>query len=226
VTGAADGVAVVIVAKAPRAGDVKTRLCPPLSAEAAAALARCFLLDTIARVRGLAGARPAIAFTPDTERRLFEELAPGIPLVAQRGDDLGARMRHGLDASLRGGCAGALVIGTDAPTLPAAFLQEAVELVVRPEIDVVLGPSDDGGYYLIGMRRVWPVLFDAMPWSTAHVLPETLRRAATHGLRVACLPSWFDVDTPEDLDRLIASLADASAGPAPHTRRFVADLSR
>jgi rSAM/selenodomain-associated transferase 1 len=221
-TGGEDtGVVLAIMAKAPRAGEVKTRLCPPLSPAEAATLYRCFLLDKVAQVRGVGGVSTAIAFTPDTDRNVFEELAPGVQLVAQRGDDLGGRLLNGLDELLRDGYAAALAIDSDTPTLPTEFLRQAVELVVKPEIDLVLGPSDDGGYYLIGMRRVWPFLFDGMPWSTAGVLSETIRRAEAHELRVACLPSWFDVDTPEDLDRLIASFAEASAQAPSHTRRFL-----
>jgi rSAM/selenodomain-associated transferase 1 len=219
---AAGVVAITIMAKAPTAGEVKTRLCPPLSPDEAALLARCFLLDTIGLVRGLGDAiAVGIAFTPESDRDVFEALAPGVRLVAQRGDDMGARMLHALEDSLRAGHAGALVIGSDTPTLPPAFLRRAVERVVSPDVDLVLGPSDDGGYYLIGMRTAWPFLFTEMPWSTAGVAAETVRRAGAHGLRVARLPSWLDVDTPEDLRRLVASFAGAGARPAPHTRRFL-----
>lgn len=220
------GVVLAIMAKAPKAGEVKTRLCPPLSPAEAAVLYRCFLLDKVAQVHGVGGASTAIAFTPDTDRNVFEELAPGVQLVAQRGDDLGGRLLNSLDELLRDGYAAALAVDSDTPTLPTEFLRQAVDLVVRPEIDLVLGPSDDGGYYLIGMRRVWPFLFDGMPWSTAGVLSETIRRAEAHELRVACLPSWFDVDTPEDLDRLIASFADVNAQAPSHTRRFLERRTR
>src|SRR6266404_5521277 len=144
-------VALAIMAKAPMAGAVKTRLCPPLSPEDAAALYRCFLLDKIMQVRSLDGARTVIAFTPDTERDLFEELAPGVHLVEQRGNDLGDRLLNSLDELLGRGHIGAIAIDSDTPTLPTEFLRQAIDLVVEPEIDVVLGPSDDGGYYLIGM---------------------------------------------------------------------------
>ena len=112
------------------------------------------------------------------------------------------------------------------PSLPIDFLRRAVDLVTAPDIDVVLGPCDDGGYYLIGMRRVWPTLFEAMPWSTAHVLTETAHRAEAQGLRVASLPTWFDVDTPEDLERLTASLAAPDSNTAYHTRRFLERRAR
>jgi hypothetical protein len=187
----------------------------------AAELYRCFLLDKVAQVRSLSDASAVIAFTPDTDRSMFEELAPGVQLVAQRGEDLGSRLLNSLDELLRTGYVGALAIDSDTPTLPTEFLRQAIDLVVTPGIDVVMGPTDDGGYYLIGMRAVWPGLFDAMPWSTADVGPETIRRAEAQRLRVACLPPWFDVDTGEDLDRLMASFVDAGGEAPHHTRRFL-----
>ena len=219
-------VAVAIMAKAPRAGEVKTRLCPPLSHAEAAELYRCFLLDKVAQVRTLAGARAVLAFTPDGERSLFGGLGPGFELIGQGDGDLGRRLLRSIGALLGDGYAGALAIDSDTPSLPTGFLQQAVDLVATPGIDVVLGPCDDGGYYLIGMRQVWPTLFEAMPWSTAHVLPETVRRAEAQGLRVASLPTWFDVDTPEDLERLTASLEAADSDTAYHTRRFLEERGR
>jgi rSAM/selenodomain-associated transferase 1 len=213
------GVAVVIMAKAPRAGAVKTRLCPPLSPADAADLYACFLRDKVAQVRALAGATGVIAFTPEESRSEFEALAPGFRLIPQRGADLGERLRNCLDALLAGGHAGALAIDSDTPTLPTELLRQAVTLLSGPGADVVLGPSDDGGYYLIGVRRPAPFLFESMPWSTPAVLPETLRRAEAKGLEVTCLPAWFDVDTPADLERLRAALAGGDGAPA-HTRDF------
>ncbi len=126
-----------------------------------------------------------------------------------------------LDSLLAGGCPGVLLIGSDTPTLPAAVLHEAVDLVASGGPDVVLGPSEDGGYYLIGLRARRPELFVEMPWSTGTVLAETVRRAEALGLTVALLPTWFDVDTPPDLARLAASLAASDEPAAPHTRRFI-----
>jgi uncharacterized protein len=216
-------IAVAIMAKAPVAGEVKTRLCPPLSALEAAGLYECFLLDKIAQLRSVESARPVIAFTPESGRGVFARMAPGFELVVQRGGDLGSRLLNTLGGLLADGYHAALAIDTDTPTLPSAFLRSAVELAADPTVDLVLGPSDDGGYYLIGMRHPWPALFDGMPWSTADVLPETIRRAEAAGLRVACLPAWFDIDTPEDLDRLCASFTAASGEAARHTRRFLTE---
>jgi rSAM/selenodomain-associated transferase 1 len=226
VEAAAGRVAVAIMAKAPRPGDVKTRLCPPLTHADAATLYRCFLLDKIEQVRRLDGARPAIAYAPSDGRPLFEALAPGFVLVAQRGADLGARLANCSADFLARGHAGAVLVDSDTPTLPRGYLEQAVALLARPDTDVVLGPTEDGGYYLIGLRAPCPDLFTAMEWSTSRVLAETRRRAEQRGLRVACLPPWFDVDTGADLERLRAALA-ASPGPEPrHTRRFLLEWAR
>jgi uncharacterized protein len=214
-------VAVTIMAKAPRAGEVKTRLCPPLSLADAAELYRRFLLDKIEQVATLKAASLAIAYTPPEARAFFEEVAPGFVLVQQRGADLGGRLANSLGELMARGHAGAMAIDSDTPTLPVGFLQQAVDLVATPEVDVVLGPTHDGGYYLIGLRAMHRELFEAMAWSTSAVLPETIRRADAKGLRIACLPPWYDIDTPEDLARLRAEMA-APGGNAPrHTRTFL-----
>ena len=216
---APDATAVAIMAKAPRPGAVKTRLCPPLTPRAAAALARGFLRDRIAQVRGLRGVTPVIAYAPASERDLFERLAPHVTLMPQQDGDLGARMRSALATLLASGHRAALAIGTDTPTLPTRVLQQAVDLIASAEVDVVLGPAEDGGYTLIGVRADHPTLFDAVPWSTAEVLAITLRRARAAGLRAACVNRCFDVDTPDDLTRLRAALTE-SPHLAPLTSRF------
>ena len=220
-------VAVAIMAKAPRPGAVKTRLCPPLVAAEAAALYRCFLLDKIAAVRALVDAQPALAYTPDDARAEFAALAPDMALVPQRGPDLGARLYATLATLLAAGHTGAIAVDSDTPTLPREFLQQAVDCLIRPGPDVVLGPTEDGGYYLIGVRAVHRALFDAVPWSTSAVLEVTLRQAAAAGLQAVCLPAWFDVDTPDDLRRLQSTLDDGPAATAAsQTGRFLASWRR
>jgi rSAM/selenodomain-associated transferase 1 len=217
-------VAVTIMAKAPRPGEVKTRLCPPLAAAQASELYRCFLLDKIAQVRALDRAAPAVAYTPGPARGEFERLAPGFALVAQRGRGLGERLTHAVADVLAAGHAGAIMTDTDTPTLPGNRLAEAVRVLEAREADVVVGPSEDGGYYLIGVRAPAPALFEDVPWSTPAVLPVTLERARRSGLGVRLLPAWFDVDTGPDLDRLRAALAASPGGEPRHTRRFLAAL--
>ena len=167
-------VAVAIMAKAPWPGAVKTRLCPPLLATEAAALYRCFLLDKIRAVGALTGAQPVIAYTPDDARAEFDALAPSFTLVPQRGPDLGARLHEILTHLLAAGHAGALAVDSDTPTLPARFLQQAVDCLTRPGPDVVLvcvcgprlgrvwrpGPRTGWLYPACPRRPEWPV----RPW--------------------------------------------------------------
>ena len=214
-------VAVAIMAKAPRPGTVKTRLCPPLLAAEAAALYRCFLLDKIAAVGTLVGTQPVIAYTPDDAHAEFCGLAPDFSLLPQHGHDLGARLHTTLASLLAAGHAAAIAVDSDTPTLPSAFLQQAVNCLSQPGPDVVLGPTEDGGYYLIGVRLAHRELFDGVPWSTSTVLEVTRRRAAAAGLRAAYLPSWFDVDTPDDLERLRRLLDTNAESFACETRRFL-----
>jgi len=218
-------VAVAIMAKAPRSGEVKTRLCPPLSPDEAASLYRCFLLDKIAQVRALESAAPVVAFSPPVARADFAALAPGFRLLAQRGADLGARLLNVVGDLLAEGHAGAIAVDSDTPTLPVQLLQEAVERLSLPGPDVVLGPTEDGGYYLIGVRAARPELFEGIAWSTPAVLGETLRRAEKAGLSTACLAPWSDVDTAGDLARLRAELTAAGERGPVHTGRFFAASS-
>lgn len=216
--------AVAIMAKAPRAGDVKTRLCPPLSAQEAADLYRCFLLDKIEQVRGLTAVTPAIAYTPPEGRVLFEAWAPDFVLLPQRGADLGERLANTFAALFSAGYTTALLVDSDTPTLPPAFLAQAVDATTTA--DVVLGPTEDGGYYLIGLRKLYLELFAAMSWSTPQVLADTVQRARNLRLTVTTTSSWFDIDTPDDLARLRSSLATTPPHPARHTRCFLTERTR
>ena len=154
---------------------MKTRLCPPLRPPEAAELARCFLLDAVDRAARVVGVRPVLAYAPVEARPEFETIAPGFVLLAQQGEDLGARQARLVSEVLALGHQAALVIGTDSPTLPREWLDEAVSLVMAPDVDLVLGPTDDGGYYLIGLRRLRAELFEGMPWSTP--IPTGRRRS-------------------------------------------------
>jgi uncharacterized protein len=219
-------IALCIMAKAPEAGQVKTRLCPPLSPEEAAQLYRCFLMDKIAQVRGVPAAEPVLAYAPEGADGIFEALAPGFRLLPQRGRDLTSRLVSVLERLFESGFASAVVIDSDTPTLPSGLLERAVTHVASRQHDLVLGPSEDGGYYLIGLHRIHRALFEDMPWSTPAVLEETLRRTRDLGLTVAQLEPWYDVDTGADLDRLTAELeAGGDEGPR-YTRRLLLSLGR
>jgi rSAM/selenodomain-associated transferase 1 len=214
-------VALAVMAKVPAAGEVKTRLCPPLAPAEAAALARCFLLDRLDQLGEVSDGDALVAFTPKERDAEMRALVPaGIRLVPQEGADLGARLDRVLTDLLAQGYAGAIAVDADSPTLPTAYLRRACGVLRDPAIDVVVGPCEDGGYYLIGLRAPVPALFRDMPWSTAVVTEETLARARRLGLRLALLPSWFDVDRGEDLTRLRAP-APPEAFRAPRTLAYL-----
>lgn len=213
--------AVAIMAKAPWPGQVKTRLCPPLSFEAAAQLYRAFLLDKIGQV-GALQVVPVISYAPAEAKATFEDLAPShFSLIPQQGRDLGARLLSTFEQVFSLGCERALAIDSDTPTLPTAYLERALDLLADTRIDMVLGPSEDGGYYLIGLRQPHRELFEEISWSTSHVFSQTLQRSQEQQLRVACLEPWYDVDTPDDLKRLRLSLEQSGAGQAQHTKQFL-----
>ncbi|MBP1777257.1 MAG: uncharacterized protein H6Q86_3267, partial [candidate division NC10 bacterium] len=207
--------ALAVMAKRPQAGKVKTRLCPPLTPEEAAQLAHCFLLDKLEQIRRFPSVARFVAFSPpDAEDFFHAQAGEAFSLLPQRGVDLGERLSD-LSARLLGaGFTAVMIIGTDSPTLPDAALQEAHAVLTRDRADVVLGPVDDGGYYLIGLRRPSEVLFQGIAWSTDTVLLQTVARAGRAALRTHLLPKWFDVDGEPDLRRLVRDLADDRI-PAP-----------
>jgi uncharacterized protein len=214
-------VALAVMAKAPVAGQVKTRMCPPLTPAEAAALARCFLLDRLEQLGEVSDGDALVAFAPkERDAEMRDVLPAGVRLIPQEGADLGARLDRMLTDLLAEGYAGAIAVDADSPTLPTAYLRRAWGVLRDPAIDVVVGPCEDGGYYLIGLRAPVPALFRDMPWSTAVVTEETLARARRLGLRLALLPSWFDVDRGEDLARLRAA-APPEAFRAPRTLAFL-----
>ncbi len=206
------------MAKVPGLEPVKSRLHGALGPEMATVLYRCFLLDRLDALAALPGIEPVAAFTPASGRTRMAALAPpGMRLVPQRGRDLGERLSGLLADLLAAGHPGAMAMDSDSPTLPMGHVLEAADVLARGAADLVLGPSDDGGYYLVGLRRPEPALFAGMPWSTDRVLSRTLETAGTLGLRTHLLPEWFDVDTEADLARLRRALASGD-GPGRTTR--------
>jgi rSAM/selenodomain-associated transferase 1 len=217
----------VIMAKEPAVGQTKTRLCPPLTCAEAAALYEAMLRDTIELVAGpsaslragLEGVRLAIAVTPPGAADSFRRISPpDAILLPVAGADIGDCLNQVLGRLLADGHSRAIALNSDGPTLPVATLCQAIAWLNGA--DVVLGPSEDGGYYLIGLTQPRPELFRGIEWSSERVTAQTLARAEAMGLRVALLPPWYDVDTAADLDRLRAELATLPAEALPHTRRF------
>lgn len=218
--------AVAVMAKVPGLGPVKSRLHAALTPERATELYRCFLLDRLDGVAALSGIRPVVAVTPPEGREILAALAPPrFRLIVQCGVDLGERLANLLTGLLGEGHPGAIAIDSDSPTLPMSYVTEAATQLEDGGADVVLGPSEDGGYYLIGLRAPQPALFEDMPWSTERVLALTVERARGRRLGIHLLPEWFDVDTEPDLRRLHAEMTAAGDGPA-RTFAFVRDLYR
>jgi uncharacterized protein len=216
--------AVAVMAKAPGMSLVKSRLHSILTPAEATELYRCFLLDRLDAVAGLPGVEAVVAFTPPEAAGAMQTLAPrGLRLVAQRGRDLGERLSTLLSELLADGHAGAIAIDSDSPTLPMRYVAEAAKILALGTNDVVLGPCEDGGYYLIGLRAPQPHLFEGIPWSTDVVLAKTLERARARGLSVHLLPTWFDVDTEADLSRLHRAMTADGHG-ATRTYEYVQRL--
>jgi uncharacterized protein len=182
--------ALVVIAKAPAPGRSKTRLCPPCTPEQAAALAEAALRDTLAAVAATPARRRVLALDGEPGRWL----PPGFELHLQRGDGLGERLCNALAAAE----GPALVVGMDTPQLSPALLRLAARRLAKPDVDAVLGPAVDGGYWTIGLDRPRPEAFDGVPMSSADTCATQRARLAQLGLRIAELPALRDVDTIAD----------------------------
>lgn len=208
----------LLFTKPAREGRVKTRLIGDLTAAEAAALHAAFLEDLVDRLRG-GDFELQLAWALDAE----DELPVGG--IRQQGEGLGERLYRALSEVARDGFS-VMALGSDHPTLPLALVHEAFERLERGA-EVVLGPAEDGGYYLIALRpdAVDPGLFQDIPWSTDRVLAATLERCGSLGRAVELLPPAADVDTPEDLRRLAESLSSGDLG-CPRTRELLRSWQR
>lgn len=209
-----------LMAKYPAPGRTKTRLTPPLSAEQAARLYHHFVMDKLAQMRRITAVQPAIAYTPSSAQDYFSSIAPGFYLIPQHGGNLSERLCNLFRSQTGPHDRPVLSIDGDSPNLPPEYLQEGVLALRDLDIDLILGPSEDGGYYAIGMRRLYASLFD-LPMSTPTLADDTLACAEAAGLRVHCLPRWYDVDTERDLYRLQADLDAGEGYIAKHTAEFI-----
>lgn len=209
--------ALIVFAKRPRAGRVKTRLTSVLSEEDAAALYRAFLEDALDQYAAL-GVDVRLYVAPGDDAGEAVHSTP----FRQQGADLGARMLQAFTETFAAGYGRAVIVGTDHPTLPSIFIEKAFELLEAPR-SVVLGPAEDGGYYLLGMNDLRPEVFEGMSYSHEAVFDETVDRVAAGGASLSILPVWYDVDTPEQLPRLVRDLATGAHG-AERTRRVLKRL--
>lgn len=200
--------AIIVFAKAPVAGQVKTRLCPPLTPDEAASLHGSLVLDILERCQSLRGYDCILAGTPSPHHPFFRAMEARfkIPVWDQIGDDLGTRMASAFKQALGPPYRSVVVIGTDIPGINGPLLTTALDSL--HDHDVVLGPTMDGGYYLIGLRTPVPELFENIPWSTEQVYALTEQKVKMLGLSLKILPKLRDLDTVEDLHMCIRDSKD------------------
>ena len=215
--------ALYVFARAPAAGRVKTRLIPRLGAAGAAALLAAFVDDVCALSSTVAERRVlSVAGSIEDAHLQFVAAREGMQVLPQSDGDLGDRMAHAIRDGLQD-AARVCVIGSDSPTLRPEQIARAFSLL--DESDVVLGPSSDGGYWIVGATRPCDHLFDHVPWGTRAVLATSLERADEAGLTLAFADSHFDVDEPDDLEHLADELArEPDRRVAPATRAALSRL--
>lgn len=219
--------ALVIFAKAPVVGQVKTRLMSAFTPEQATELYVCFLQDSFAIMETVQIEREELSlvlcYTPADEIEAFEAAdLDGCLLLGQRGQDLGERLHNCCADLLAAGFQSVVIIGADSPTLPDEIVTEAFARLAEDET-IVVGPSNDGGYYLIGLQHLQAGLFEQIDWGSENVLAQTQARAAALNLGISLLPEWSDIDTPEDIENLQRQLA-ANEVEAPRTAKYLKKL--
>lgn len=201
---------VAIMAKASEPGKTKTRMVPPLTYQEASAFNTAFLQDVVSNILAAATYTSIggyIAFGPPGSEMFFKDNLPAeIGLFECWFQNFGDCLHNAIHQMLMRGHAMAIVLNSDSPTLPTSLLAEAVEVLTQPGERAVLGPSQDGGYYLLGLKKNQRRLFEDIDWSTQRVARQTLARAAEIGLQTHVLPTWYDVDDKTTLTRLKSEL--------------------
>jgi len=212
-------VPLIVFAKAPEPGRVKTRLCPPLRPEEASAVHEASLRDVVHTARDAHVDVRLLYDDAPGSAAYFADAFPDLTRAPQGAGDLGIRLETAFDDAFASGAAAVAVIGSDAPTLPVPTLRSGMEAVLCHE--VVLGPTSDGGYYFIGARaEAWPLarrMLQDIPWSTDRVLRDTMARLAGLVRDVELLPPWYDIDRIHDL-----RLASIHAEPGSHLAELLA----
>jgi len=224
--------ALAVMTKAPHAGKVKTRLTPPLTPEEAATLNTCFLRDTAIAIANTAReglSRGIAVYLPVGAEETYSGILPAeFELIPQRGESLTERLTFAFDDLFSLGFDSVCLIGSDSPTLPQQVFAQAAQILAEPQDKVVLGPSEDGGYYLIGLKKLHRELLENIEWSTERVLEQTIVKAGEINLETHLLPTWYDVDHSATLCRLCRELFAAQrppeAFPAPATRAYLNDI--
>jgi rSAM/selenodomain-associated transferase 1 len=223
--------AIAVMAKASIPGRAKTRLTPPLGAEEAAGINTSFLrdiADNLIAASALANIRPFMAYAPAGSAGFFRGILPeSVSLLETVAPCFGDCLLHAAHSLLDAGHGSVCLLNADSPTLPTAYLTAAATALAAPGDRIVLGPSTDGGYYLLGLKQPHRRLFEDIDWSTERVCAQTLARARELGLQVHQLPSWYDVDDRDALLILMGELFDdrrfriwgSRPTPAAWTRR-------
>ncbi len=199
--------AIVVFAKEPHAGRVKMRLSRAVGPEKAAALYKCFIVDTLEKIRPLPVARKDLGYMPEDSRDYFREMvAPflDISTFAQQGDDLGERLQHAFQREFSSGAENIVTIDTSTPTLPKSYIEEAFDSLQK--VDAVLGPTFEGGIYLVGSRLPTTVLFEGVPWGTPDVFRQMVFNVSSAGLSLKSLEPWYSVDTEHSCQFMKAHL--------------------
>lgn len=225
---------IAVMAKASAPGRAKTRLVPPLDYEEAAALNTAFLHDVtdnilLAASRAASGATIAgyAAYGPPGSEDFFQNRFPAIELIPAWLPNFGDCLLHAIEQMFARGHGAAVVLNADSPTLPTALLNETAAVLAQPGDRAVLGPSSDGGYYLLGLKAAHRRMFEDIAWSTERVAAQTRERAKEIGLALHVLPEWYDVDDVASLRRLHAEIFGnerTNAAPPPHAARHTAAL--
>lgn len=195
----------IVFAKAPIPGKVKTRLIPNITPNEAAYLYKAFILDIVCKIRELKCSKITIAYTPHSAEKEFLRLGgKSMTYLPQKGRNLGERMKNAFNQSFAEGAKEVIIIGTDSPTLPMAYIKEAFGALRK--VPIVIGPTFDGGYYLIGLSRPNNYILSNIRWSTSSVFDQTLERVKSQKSKFHVLSPWYDVDTPNDLTFLRSHL--------------------
>ena len=220
--------ALIVFVKNPIPGTVKTRLQTRYTPEQAAAIYTAFVCDTLHRAESIDIDRRLIAYDPpDAESEVRALCGEQWDYVPQVQHNLGERMHTALVQQLNAGASSAVLIGTDIPSLPTHHITQAFNLL--REKDIVLGPSTDGGYYLVGLSCPAPEMFQNIDWSTSLVLSQTVDQIENTSHSLGLVPPWFDVDTPEELDILLAHARAQNLATGtdllPHTHACLSALT-
>jgi rSAM/selenodomain-associated transferase 1 len=233
-TGARASCGIAVMAKASAAGRTKTRLVPPLSFEEAAAFNTAFLRDVAGNILAAGRVTPTVAYmayAPPGAEAFFRDILPEVGLIEAWFPQFGDCLDGTIAALFARGHASAVVLNADGPTLPTSLLVETAAELAKPGDRAVLGPTADGGYYLLGLKQRHRRLFEDIAWSTEQVARQTLERAHEIALAVHVLPVWYDVDAAGDLRMLHGELCQGGSFsprldpyPAPHTARLMRAL--